>query len=94
MEATSDISWAFISYGFWALYHFAFLETLSLFTLANLNSMLCPAISDPFYGPNWRLWAFGHQFILNFLSGKIFGLIGISEDKAEEKVKAQSEKLL
>ena len=50
-----------ISYAIWGLFHFLFLQPLASLSLANLNSLLCPAISDPFYGVNYRTWAIMHQ---------------------------------
>ncbi len=83
VEAFGDLSWALMAYGAWGVYHFGFMEPLSVTSLANLNSMLCPAISDPFYGPNWRLWGLGHQFLLTLASGKLFGLLGTREEQKE-----------
>ena len=67
------------SFGVWVIYHFAFLDPIALFTQANVNSMLCPAISDPFGGKNWRIWAYLHQFTLTAVSGKLWGLLGAAE---------------
>ena len=50
-----------MAYGIWGAFHFLFLLPLALWTNANLNSMLCPAISDPFRGPNYMLHALWHQ---------------------------------
>eukprot|EP00095_Tigriopus_kingsejongensis_P006433 snap_masked-scaffold469_size162558-processed-gene-0.22 protein:Tk06433 transcript:snap_masked-scaffold469_size162558-processed-gene-0.22-mRNA-1 annotation:"hypothetical protein DAPPUDRAFT_61547" len=76
MEPTLELAWPLIAYGIWGLYHWGVLEFMSRYTLANLNSMLCPAITDPFYGPYYRWYACGHQFALTLLSGKLFGLLG------------------
>ena len=86
-DSYSDPSWAFLSYGVWALYHFAFLEAISLVSWANLNCMLCPAITDPFGAPNWRFFAIFHQFFFNLVSGKLFGLLGKSEEEEEVEEK-------
>jgi len=37
--------------------------------------MLCPAISDPFAGPNYRWFAMAHQTALILVFGKIYTLI-------------------
>lgn len=95
VEPFKDLAWVFMSYGIWGLYHWGFLDPLAIFTLGNVNSMLCPAISDPFYGSDWRMYALGHQFLLNLLSGKILaGTCGIAEVRiAKSKSENRSSKV-
>ena len=42
----------------------------------NLNNVMCPALSDPFSGPYYRIIACCHQPAMMFLIGKVFCIIG------------------
>ena len=46
-----------------------------LLAQTNLNNMICPAISDPFHGPYYRVLAMSHQTILVPLVGKLYNVL-------------------
>jgi hypothetical protein len=48
-------------------------------TYANLNSLLCPAITDPFYGKNYRSYGIVHQFFITLVFGCVSNFIGNEE---------------
>ncbi|XP_058838964.1 uncharacterized protein LOC131694329 [Topomyia yanbarensis] len=64
MEAMSDFTWNIIGYAICIIYHFAFLQIVAIPTQVNLNHMICPALKDPFDGPNYRSAAVIHEAVL------------------------------
>ncbi|XP_076064555.1 transmembrane protein 164 isoform X2 [Oratosquilla oratoria] len=72
IEHLSDMSWTIMSLGILLLYHFLPLQLVGLAFEVNLNNMICPAISDPFYGPNYRVAAVMHQSLCVPLISKTF----------------------
>nr|XP_016931133.1 transmembrane protein 164 isoform X1 [Drosophila suzukii]XP_016931134.1 transmembrane protein 164 isoform X1 [Drosophila suzukii]XP_036670221.1 transmembrane protein 164 isoform X1 [Drosophila suzukii]XP_036677785.1 LOW QUALITY PROTEIN: transmembrane protein 164-like [Drosophila suzukii] len=64
VEDLSEFHWSHIGTAFMLFYHFVLLSPLSIFTGINLDHMLCAAMSDPFQGPNYRLFACCHQTLL------------------------------
>ncbi|KAM8711984.1 hypothetical protein ACLKA7_012492 [Drosophila subpalustris] len=64
IEDTKDFKWCKIGTSFMLFYHFLLLSPLSILTGINLDHMLCAAMSDPFQGQNYRLFACCHQALL------------------------------
>ncbi|XP_039502444.1 transmembrane protein 164 isoform X2 [Drosophila santomea] len=64
VEDLSEFHWSHIGTAFMLFYHFVLLSPLSIFTGINLDHMLCAAMSDPFQGPNYRIFACCHQALL------------------------------
>jgi hypothetical protein len=70
-----DIGYSLIAYAIFGLFNFVFLQILAEYTLANLNSILCPAIADPFAGHDYRLHALWHQLVQAIFGAKCYGLL-------------------
>ena len=79
------LGWGLMAYGIWGLFHFLFLQPLATLTLANLNSMLCPAITDPFRGENYRTYGIVHQFFITLVFGCVSNFFG-NDDKMLDKI--------
>jgi len=94
MEPLRNFHWAFMSISFMRLYHYIVLQPLSFATNVNLNSIMCPAISDPFEGRWYRLWANLHQTFFMILHGKLYCFIGKKFFVPKSDKKMQNENLL
>ncbi|WAR28421.1 TM164-like protein [Mya arenaria] len=70
-EKLSDMSWGLLSLGWLYFFHFVPLNYLAVLSQVNLNNMLCPAVSDPFYGRHYRLMAMTHQVLALPLVAKV-----------------------
>jgi hypothetical protein len=76
MEPYNNFHWAFMSIACVRLYHYVILQPMSFLTMVNLNAMMCPAVSDPFNGPYYRIAANLHQIPFIFIFGKAYCFIG------------------
>lgn len=72
IESMTDFSWSLAASGLAFAYHFLPLQLLAVTLQVNLNSILCPAVSDPFYGRWYRIWAIVHQSLYIVVHGKIY----------------------
>merc|ERR1712241_470367 len=75
-EPLGDFSYALSLYGYYYIYNLVISQPITLLTKANVNNLLCPAITDPFAGPNYRLHTLWHQLICAMVAGKLFACIG------------------
>ena len=76
MESLANWHWTFLSISIMRLYHYVVLQPLSFATNVNLNSMMCPAISDPFAGPWYRVASNIYSTLFIALHGKIYCWLG------------------
>ncbi|KXJ09724.1 transmembrane protein 164 [Exaiptasia diaphana] len=70
MEDLLDFNWATLTFSLYTFYMFLVLQPIGILSEVNLNSMICPAISDPFSGPYYRIMACWYIPALIFLVGK------------------------
>lgn len=69
-------AWILLSFGLWSAWHWLVMQGLAVVTLANVGHMLCPAYTDPFRGPHYRLIGIVHQFLAIAAMGGSVGLFG------------------
>ena len=75
-EGLNDPNYALQFYAYYYIYNLLIVQPIAILTLANVNNLLCPAITDPFAGKYYRLHTLWHQLCLSFTGGKLFALIG------------------
>ncbi|XP_029188515.1 transmembrane protein 164-like [Acropora millepora] len=76
VEHLWDFTWPTLTFTLFSFYMLLFLQPLGMILQVNLNNMVCPAVSDPFSGPYYRIIGCCHQPLLIFLYGKIFCVLG------------------
>lgn len=76
MEPLGNFHWALLSFGVMRTYHYVILQPLALLTQVNIDSIMCPAVSDPFNGPWYRIAANLHQSLFILFHGKLMCFIG------------------
>lgn len=91
-EEMHDFSWASIGIGIIFIYHFIPLQIIASLSGVNLNNILCPAVSDPFSGPMYRIFAIMHQAISLPLLGKLLNWIGLQISLDRQKQSCQAVK--
>lgn len=87
MEPLKNWHWLAMSMGILRFYHYGVLQPISILTSVNLNSIMCPAVSDPFKGPFYRIAACFHQTAFVAIHGKITCFIGMRFFAPKEKGK-------
>jgi len=75
LESSISSVWPLLSFSMYSIYHWLILQPIGLVTQANLNNMACPAISDPFHGPYYRVVAMAHQSLLVPLVGTAYNCL-------------------
>jgi len=48
--------------------------------MVNVGHMLCPAVSDPFAGPTYRIWGIFHQALSILVTAFLIGLINFAAE--------------
>ena len=70
MAHKMEMRWFTMAFLMWSIWHWGIMW-LGYLSWANVGSMLCPAYSDPFAGPNFRLIGIVHQSVAVFLFGSL-----------------------
>lgn len=74
LEPLTEWAWSCFSGILFGIHHLYIMQPIAMFTQVNLNFILCPANSDPFNGPYYRLAAIFHQAFCLLTLGKIYSI--------------------
>uniref|UniRef100_A0A915E8S0 Uncharacterized protein n=1 Tax=Ditylenchus dipsaci TaxID=166011 RepID=A0A915E8S0_9BILA len=74
-ESLTNYSWPMFSASLLVLYHFLFLQTVSLLTQVNLNCIMCPAVSDPLEADSTESWLWAIKVYWLFLYSPSFTVL-------------------
>ncbi|XP_067943941.1 transmembrane protein 164-like [Watersipora subatra] len=86
-EPFKEWGWSVMALGILYFIYWIPVQGLCILTEVNLNNMVCPAISDPFYGRFYRLIAMGHCAVCILGFGKLYTYLSL---KVIDKLRACS----
>ncbi|CAH1781600.1 unnamed protein product [Owenia fusiformis] len=74
-EALKDMNWMIFTCGVLYFIYWCPIQYAAYVSWVNINSMICPAVSDPFYGPWYRIYHGTLQGVLIAIHGKTYTAI-------------------
>jgi len=85
----ADVS---LSMAVFLIYHVYIVQPIAVATGVNISCMLCPATTDPMYGPNYVLCACAHQTLAIYLSWRLYSTTFTLLDRHPAAVEPADEK--
>jgi len=80
----SSVTWPVLSYCVFFLFHILVLQPVAFALHVNLDYVLCPAPSDPFYGPHYLLHHVWSQAIVVTAVSKAFSFLLFREEEKQK----------
>ncbi|EDV19890.1 expressed hypothetical protein [Trichoplax adhaerens] len=75
VEKWNDWNYVAMAAGIFLPYNMIFLQFLGVYLEINLCSMVCNAVSDPFAGPNYKIYGLLYMPLLSMFFGKLMTLL-------------------
>ena len=85
-EPLSDVAWPMLSVLVIGFYMYFVTQGIAMLTMVNLSTVLCPAPSDPFYGPHYRKFALVATVLFALFSGKVYYVVASSVIRVVNKL--------